>query len=656
MHEDRQPEEHLTNWKVQTPLVACVFLLGIILLVPWQPELFEASLDSSWRFFASEAFVAGSQFGTEVVFTFGPYGFLYWSLYHPTTYALVLLSWILFTLVYLGAVWRIGTRLKLPFSLRFSWLLGALILGAIDRDNTVLNGILILALIHYFYVDNRSSSLFGIVLSGVMGWVGLVKFTFFVLGVIVTSVVAVDQLAYRRRMPWTALVYLGSVASFWLLAGQNLSGFPRFLANSWEISSGYVDAMSISGGSKMELLQFVVIAGFLSLLVAERGWRQWRWHFFLPVIALTGVLYILFKHGFVRHDEHPIIASLGLIFLVLSYGAVLWRTMHKDSHKFAWAGLFVAVLLLATETLTRHTEKGLIESAAQKCVRAIPSQVTACVRALSASSGLPQAHAARSAEIRTAHPLPTIEGSVDLYPFEQNVLMAHGLTYRPRPVFQSYSAYTETLAILNANHLRGPNRPQTILFDVKTIDQRFPALDDGLSWPELLAHYDVAAVTNTFLILTNSPERRTPDLPLLNKVTVQLNERVEVPAVRDAPIWTRIDVQPTFFGRVVALLIKPPPLYLDVTTRDGVEREYRFMPRVAGAGFLLSPVVGDRDAFAALTADGGLHNLDNSAVASIRIRTAGARWNAIKNSCYQPGISISFHELQYSKRPPSPSQ
>ena len=38
---------------------------------------------------------------------------------------------------------------------------------------------------------------------------------------------------------------------------------------------------------------------------------------------------------------------------------------------------------------------------------------------------------------------------------------------------------------MNAAHLRSERAPDHILFDVWSINDRFPAQDDSLSWPEL---------------------------------------------------------------------------------------------------------------------------------------------------------------------------
>src|SRR5262249_9336523 len=78
--------------------------------------------------------------------------------------------------------------------------------------------------------------------------------------------------------------------------------------------------------------------------------------------------------------------------------------------------------------------------------------------------------------LRTQDGLPELTGTVDSYSFNQSAVLVHGWNYRPRPIFQSYTAYTETLAKLNAEFLKGDKAPDYILFEIAPIDGRFPAM------------------------------------------------------------------------------------------------------------------------------------------------------------------------------------
>src|SRR5262249_29679991 len=152
--------------------------------------------------------------------------------------------------------------------------------------------------------------------------------------------------------------------------------------------------------------------------------------------------------------------------------------------------------------------------------------------------------------IRDANPIPVTTGSVDVYPFKLSVPIAYGLLYNPRPVFQSYSACTPLLAQMNAAHLRSPRGPHSILFDVQAIDNRLPALEDGLSWPLLLTQYNLTDASGAFLLLQRAARPRAFQLEPLAHLTVGLGSPIAVPDFGAEAIWATVDIEPTLLGRV----------------------------------------------------------------------------------------------------------
>lgn len=70
-----------------------LLLLAYVLcsvVVPLQPLLGDGGLDGSWALALNQAVVQGLHFGTEVVFTYGPYASLLSAVYHPATDARML--------------------------------------------------------------------------------------------------------------------------------------------------------------------------------------------------------------------------------------------------------------------------------------------------------------------------------------------------------------------------------------------------------------------------------------------------------------------------------------------------------------------------------------------------------------------------------------
>ena len=63
---------------------------------------------------------------------------------------------------------------------------------------------------------------------------------------------------------------------------------------------------------------------------------------------------------------------------------------------------------------------------------------------------------------KVSSPIPEAPGSADVFQALSGLAVVHGLDYRPRPVFQSYAAYTPTLAKYNADFLKSDRAPQFV--------------------------------------------------------------------------------------------------------------------------------------------------------------------------------------------------
>jgi len=79
--------------------------------------------------------------------------------------------------------------------------------------------------------------------------------------------------------------------------------------------------------------------------------------------------------------------------------------------------------------------------------------------------------------------------TVDIIGHEQGSAIFNGLNFRPRPVFQSYSAYSEALLKLNEHYYRSDRAPEFVLQKIQTIDERLYGLDDSLVTRHLYRHY-----------------------------------------------------------------------------------------------------------------------------------------------------------------------
>ena len=71
-------------------------IVAIVALVPFDPVLASTGLDPSWQQALHHAIERGLQFGTDIVFTYGPLGFAHTRVYWPGLFAVTLLYWLAF--------------------------------------------------------------------------------------------------------------------------------------------------------------------------------------------------------------------------------------------------------------------------------------------------------------------------------------------------------------------------------------------------------------------------------------------------------------------------------------------------------------------------------------------------------------------------------
>ena len=241
-----------------------------------------------------------------------------------------------------------------------------------------------------------------------------------------------------------------------------------------------------------------------------------------------------------------------------------------------------------------------------------------------------------------------IHGSADVYPLSQTVALPQGLTCRPRPVFQSFSAYTPALAEMNAAHLRSDRAADHILFDVWTIDGRFPSQDDSLSWPELFTRYDIKRMAGQYILMEKSVTPRHYELIPIAETVAQFDEGIEIPSMIGGPIWVRIDIARSLWGNVMTTLYRPPRVSLTVFTRSGRAYGGRLITAMARAGFLLSPLVENRQSFFSLASTNWQRELADLEVTSARISTDGGK--EVASQYKSPPVRVHFYRLDFQRQ------
>jgi len=596
--------------------VFCIFLPLIPVLPSAEP------LDPSWTIGINQAVAQGLRFGKDVIFTFGPYASIYNKAFHPATEHLELIGSFYLAALYVIVLLGVLKRANLAIFVTM-WLLLA---GFTTTYDCLFFSYGLLVAI-YCWQKNRDAPLgspentflqlviISLLFTG-FGLYPLIKGTLFAFYGAIACLTMLFY-AWHRKWLYLALIPLSmitSMAIFWIYSGQNLQDLPSYYLSISSIISGYTDAMSIDGNS-WEVIGYTITASLLALYILRTGgWNVNNLYLFL-IFSLF--LFINFKAGFVRHDQHSLMCGVAIVF------ATVLAACLKPS-KIIWSLLILAIgVLLLTESAHK---KQVLSSAANQIISTYSSSWNGALLRLQNHDKLVSSYQEKLQELHAIEPLPALSGKSDIYPFDQIYLLASKNQWGPRPVLQSYSTYNQTLAEIDSTFLNSQKSADNIFFRVATIDGRYPSSDDGNSWPILLNKYHPSSTAGSYLILQkNQGEVLAPNLSTLNSATHALNAWVDLPNT-EQKLFASIDIQHSLLGKLKNIVFKSSHLGIAVRLADGSTKYFRLVAGNVSSNFLLSPLIESTEQFGMLYKDSALLSKNRVEAISIWVEGSSRDW------------------------------
>ena len=179
----------------------------------------------------------------------------------------------------------------------------------------------------------------------------------------------------------------------------------------------------------------------------------------------------------------------------------------------------------------------------------------------------------------------------DVFGNEQAYAILNDLSYQPRPVFQSYAAYSQKLMRLNEQFYSSPRAPEFILFHLAPIDHRFPPLEDSLLFRDLLSNCELVDREGRFLLLKLG-DFSVPRLKLLREEVVGPGTPIGLEEYGKTNIWMEISLAPTMAGKIRQLAYKSSELRLAAWRGPSKTKATFHSPApMLAAGFLASPLL-----------------------------------------------------------------
>ncbi|WP_230849884.1 hypothetical protein [Ralstonia solanacearum] len=618
-----------------------IILTAVCAFVPLQPEMPKAGLDHSWVLGMNQAVAQGLVFGRDIIFTFGPYASIYTQSFHPATDHLMVGGSLFLGLMY-GVGLVLVTRKHGAIPLAGLCLALALVAGLYQSRDALLLGYPLLVSLYCFGLPCEEASsrearrllaigVFALFLP--FGLLPLIKGSLVALCLAVTTFAVIRFITVGR---WDLAILAPfaqalALVVFWLVSGQPLTGLPGYFRSMAQIVSGYTEAMAYPG-EPSEMVFYLIAAAVLVVSVLRDSSAPTAKKILLLFFPLSIYFFVVFKAAFVRHDGHALtagtsilLASAILSFLLLKRSA--WFVLLVGL--FAWASIDSRYVVLSASALVDDVTSTYFLAGSGLRTR------------LADPGALRRDFDGALAKIRSADALPRLEGTTDIYSYGQSSLIASGNRWNPRPVLQSYSAYTPALALANRDHISGRAAPDNIVFNVESIDMRLPALDDGPSWPALFGGYRPEDFRAGRLYLKKEVSgTEGVKLEPAGGGVFSLGEEVVVPEGA-YPVFIEADIKKNVAGKVVNTLYKVAPLVIALRLENGETRQFRLPSEMAQSGFVVSPLIQSTIEFALLYANG---YVQGSRVKSFAIYASGDGW------LWDPKYAVRFRNVMISPR------
>jgi hypothetical protein len=568
-----------------------------------------AALDRSWQLGLSLAHVEGLHFGRDIVFTYGPLGFLaapsavfgageFLGIIYAgvTAFALyfVVFSWV-----------RRWTPLLPAAGMTFVFSVAATHVGTVPNTSPIAAwqgvspitpelGALALVLAALRLVEpsglpKRLPPIAAAVLGLLAALQIQVKFSVGVFFLAVALVVTASRGGRVRNIGILTASFVVGFLALWLASGQALGDLAAWIRASIAITVGYGAAMAYGSGPALTRVWLILVPGVLALVAfAVVLFRRSKRASIPAILLLASGAWFFLKEGFIRLDYfHYPLAYLAFSAALAVVPLRRW-----------WRGLTAAGVIfyaLATIWLTPAYVHPTIAEVVSSHRAALTHLVDAARDRVDQRYRASRLETAAS-EIRAFHnvaPLVStwlLDSRVHADPWDIAAVWAYGLRWQPDTIFQTYQANQPSLDHLNARHLLDADGPDAILQRPQAIDGRF-ALWESPSYIVTMAcnYWPLAQDQLGWVALRRGDDRCGPSR-LIATDTLQPGQAGTVPSPSQAAslVVATFDY-PTGIGEsLLDTFLKPVKIPLVVI--EGAS--YRFVTGTASDEHLMSAPAG----------------------------------------------------------------
>jgi hypothetical protein len=522
----------------------------------------ESGLDPSWRIGLELAAARHLDFGTEIVYTYGPLGFLIlphlvvtWVSVLAFVYTVASGFLLAATLVY-SALKSFHPLIAIPLAYVLAW-------APIDRGSVLAICLLVWS-VHTLQGTIRPELISWLAPIGatIAGFEMLIKVHVgaMSLGIVLVTTLLTSPSRLRDVATASAAAAVTVVVLF-AVTGNPVTSLPDWIKSAREVTGGY----SASAAVEQPGLEWhYLAAAALPMTIGLLMWRQTavlgRLRQAAAVSFFATFAFAAFKLGFVRHaGDHPqyFFASVAIAALAARWrGRARWGVL---------ATSLIALVLAFDLSQTTELEPRLKAAASQA-----RTLVTTSRRAELIQAGKQSIRDQLQVEPQVLRHL--VGRTVHVAPYETSAVWGYELRWRPVPAFQHYiAAFSGALDQRNADFLTSSRAPERILRmrGTEGLDHTFARFEAPETLLTTMCRYREVAASERWQALARDTARCGPSR-LIATEPLRNGQLIPVPAAPHADdlVYARLTLAPSIGSRLRDLFYKPthlPAVTLDET-------------------------------------------------------------------------------------------
>lgn len=564
-----------------------------------------ASLDTSWTVTLNYLKIKGLSWGSDIAFTYGPLGQLCTKAgWGESKYLFLVFD------VFMFINWFLVFYLSLKKSKNIIITLLLVVFVSLIFPNWIgIANSFILLLFYMFWLrenlesNSKLSYVFLILIAVLMFFIklntGLIALPLFY------CIITYNKIYKKISNKLFLFLFFTPLFLIYILTIILNVSLLKYVFFALEIVSGYNEIMYLENQIENSLNYVKCISGltFIALtysLYLNKKIKNLEKIFILGISVLS--FYLMYKQAFVRADVNHIIE----FFLYYSLFILVFSDFHTSIKNYFINGLVIFNLLIVFYFLNNNQPKTIVfkEKLSKK-------EYFSGFKNFSLTSGL---HIEKNYLKLPDSFLSKIGNeTVDVYPWNIQMLLENKLNYKPRPVIQSYTSYTKELENLNFNHYNSSNAPQYVIYEFETIDERYPLFDESKLNLALSLNYQIiekGTIDNKkILLLKKKSNFKEIKLEKVKEYAMYINS----PLIPKKGIYYEIELYNNIFGKYYSVLKNSPEIRLQIQIQNGKKLEYKTSKKLLESGIFSSVFVRNTDEFEIL-----MNNNDSDSIQKVK--------------------------------------